>query len=91
MCISHFLLFGVKGEKMETKVKGKYSGKWYYASEAIRILDPFQATLYWSNGIEPLDIYPSRNYETNKPLLVFVFNRSETKEVFDKWCKHELV
>ena len=24
-------------------------------------------------------------------LLVFVFNRAETKDVFDKWCKHELV
>ena len=91
MCISLFYFWELKEKEMETKVKGKYSGKLYYASDAIRILDPFQATLYWSNGIEPLDIYPSRHYATNKPLLVFVFNRAETKDVFDKWCKHELM
>lgn len=76
---------------MEGKVKGKYSGKEYYASEAVRILDPQQAAAYWANKIVPLDIYSSRNYETNKPIIVFVFNKAETKEVFDKWCKHELV
>ena len=76
---------------MDNKIKGKYSGKMYYASDAIRIIDPYQAVCYWINGVIPLDIYPSRNRETNKPVLVFVFNKAETKEVFDKWCNHELV
>lgn len=75
---------------MDGKVKGKFSNKEYYASEAIRILDPSQAALYWANGVEPLDIYSSRSYKTNKALIVFVFRRDETKEVFDLWCKHEL-
>lgn len=75
---------------MENKVKGKFSGKEYYASEAIRILDPAQAAAYWVNDVIPLDIYPSKNWETGKPILVFVFKRNETKEVFDRWCKHEL-
>lgn len=75
---------------MDNKVKGKFSNKEYYASEAIRILDPRQAALYWNHHIEPLDIYPSRDYKTNKALIVFVFKRDETKEVFDLWCKHEL-
>lgn len=75
---------------MKNEVKGRYSGKLYNASDAIRIIDPYQSCCYWINGVEPLDIYPSRNHETNKPVLVFVFNRAETKDVFDKWCKHEL-
>lgn len=75
---------------MENKIKGKYSGKEYYANDALRILDPKQAALYWNYGIEPLDIYPSRDFKTNKSLIVFVFKRNETKEVFDLWCKHEL-
>ena len=75
---------------MDNKIKGKFSNKEYYASEAIRILDPNQAALYWANGVEPLDIYSSRSYKTNKALIVFVFKRDETKEVFDLWCKHEL-
>lgn len=72
------------------KVKGRFSNKEYYANEAIRILDPQQAALYWAHGIEPLDIYSSRDYKTGKALIVFVFKRDETKEVFDLWCKHEL-
>lgn len=72
------------------KIKGKFSNKEYYAKDAIRILDPKQAALYWNNHVEPLDIYPSRDYKTNKALIVFVFKRDETKEVFDLWCKHKL-
>ena len=72
------------------KIKGKFSNKEYYAKDAIRILDPKQAALQWNNHVEPLDIYPSRDYKTNKALIVFVFKRDETKEVFDLWCKHEL-
>lgn len=75
---------------MENKVKGKFSGKEYYASEAIRILDPAQAAAYWANDVEPLDIYPSKNFKTGAPIMVYVFRRNDTKEVFDLWCKHEL-
>lgn len=73
------------------KVKGKFSNKLYYAHEAIRILDQVQAALYWANGVEPLDIYSSRDYNTGKALIVYVFRKDDTKELFDKWCKHELV
>ena len=73
-----------------SKIKARFSNREYSANECIKILDPFQAACYWCNGVEPLEIYPSRNYETNKPLLVYVFKRSETKEVFDLWCKREL-
>lgn len=72
------------------KIKGRFSGKEYEPSEAIRILDPMQAALYWENGVMPLDIYSSRDYKTNKALIVFVFKREDTKEVFDLWCKREL-
>lgn len=75
---------------METKIKGKYSNKEYYASEAIRISNPLQAACYWENGLVPLDIYSSRNPETHKPTIVFVFNRAESKPLFDLWCKKEL-
>ena len=44
---------------------------------------------YWLNGVRPLDIFPSRDKE-GRPILVAVFKRSETKEVFDLWVKHEL-
>ena len=67
------------------KIKGKFSNKFYYANEAIRILDPMQAALYWANGVEPLDIYSSRDYKTNKQM-----NIEDIINMKDKWCKHEL-
>lgn len=72
------------------KIKGKFSEKNYDLNEVIRILDPYQAALYWANGLEPLDIYSSRDYKTNKALVVYVFDRNKTKLLFDKWCKKEL-
>ena len=75
---------------METKITGKFSGKEYYASEAIRIMNPAQAAAYWAHGIEPLDIYSCRDVEKKPPAIAFVFRRNDTKEVFDLWCKHQL-
>lgn len=75
---------------MDKRIKGKFSNKEYFANEAVRILNPTQAALYWCNNVEPLDIYPSRDIETQKALIVYVFRREETKEVFDLWCKREL-
>ena len=71
-------------------IKARFSNIEYKAKDCVKILNPFQAALYWCNGVEPVEIYPSRDYETGKPLIVYVFKKSETKEVFDLWCKKEL-
>lgn len=75
---------------MEKPIISDYSNEMYYPSKAIRILTPKQAAAYWLNGIKPVDIYPSRDFTTHEPVLVFVFNKEDTKEVFDLWCKKEL-
>ncbi|MBO7518644.1 MAG: hypothetical protein J6T31_05990, partial [Methanobrevibacter sp.] len=62
------------------KIKGQFSNKEYTAKEAIKILDPVQAALYWANGVEPLEIFLSRDFKTNKPLIVYVFKKEDTKE-----------
>ena len=71
------------------KRRSRFTGKYYNLFESVRILNLKQATAYIDNGIMPLDIYTSRD-ENNKPVLVFLFDREETKEVYDLWCKHEL-
>lgn len=59
-------------------------------NDAVRVVNPAQASAYWCNGIEPIDIYPSRDFNTGKPIIVFVFNRAKTQGFYDLWCKHEL-
>lgn len=70
------------------KIEG-LSGIKYEANDAIRIIGDKQIAAYWLNGVRPLDIFPSRDKE-GRPILVAVFKRSETKEVFDLWVKREL-
>ena len=55
----------------------------------IKIVNATQAAFYWLNGCPPLDNYPSRDHKTNKPIMVYVFRRSETKDLFDLWCKQQ--
>lgn len=51
--------------------------------DKIKIVNYKQASMYIKQGIKPIDLYYTDT-------LVFVFNRNETKEVYDKWCKYEL-
>lgn len=67
------------------------TGKEYYISDVVRIINISQVIAYLKNGAELYDLYTSVDRDDpNKNLLVFIFNRSETKELYDKWCKREL-
>ena len=62
----------------------------YFSKDIIRIVNLMQAMAYISNGAEVIDIYTSKDLKTEKPILIFVFNREATKQLYDAWCKHEL-
>lgn len=61
----------------------------YDEKDAIRIVNPKQAAFYWSKGLQPISIYPSKDYTTEEPLLVFIFKRSATKDLYSEWCTRE--
>ena len=58
----------------------------YDEKDAIRIVNPKQAAFYWSKGLQPLSIYPSKDLNTSEPMLVFIFSRSKSKPLFEEWC-----
>lgn len=62
----------------------------YYPSDVVRIVNPTQAATYINHGARLIDMHPSRDFKTNKPILVYILNREETTELYDKWCAHEL-
>ncbi len=62
----------------------------YFSKEYVRIINTKQAMAYLSNGGELIDIYTSRDRDTNKPILIFVFTMESTRSLYDLWCKHEL-
>lgn len=66
--------------------ESKLTGKTYYPENSTIILNVVQVVAYLENGAELLDIYVGKGKK-----LCFVFPRDEfTKELFNKWVKHEL-
>lgn len=64
----------------------KITGKTYLPENTCIILNVVQVAAYIENGAELLDIFVGRNRK-----LCFVFPKDDTtKELFDKWVKHEL-
>lgn len=59
-------------------------------NDVISIYNFRQAAFYWLNGLAPLDIYSSRHYATDEPIIIFVFRRSDTKKsgIMDAWNEH---
>lgn len=60
-----------------------------YGQEVCRILNIWQATLYISNNVKPIDEYVSKDSKGNY-VIVFVFSKNDSQEVFIKFRNREL-
>lgn len=60
-----------------------------YGFPVVRIYDMYQVMLYISNRVMPVDEYVSRRTD-GSPILVQVFKKEETFELFQKYRKREL-
>lgn len=75
---------------MSDRIISQSTGKTYGANKVVRIVNSLQAATYMIHGAELLDVYPSRDFDTGKPLLVYIFDRKTTTTLYDAWCKHAL-
>ena len=57
----------------------------YEIEDTVRIVNTKQAGLYIKHHIPLADLFWSRDS------LVFVFDRKDSQEVYEAWCRHELV
>jgi hypothetical protein len=68
------------------------TGKKYDVFDDVIILvNPSQAAWYVSKNVNLLDVRLGNDKKTGNPILLYLFKRSETKEVFDEWCKRNEV
>lgn len=58
--------------------------KEYETDDIVRIVNTKQAGLYIKNNVPLMDLFWSRD------TLVFVFDKKQSKEAYDLWCKYEL-
>ena len=71
------------------KTTSHITGKTYSpGNDTVYISNMRQAQLYMRNGAQLLDILYDN---TKNDALVFVFSRSETRGLYEKWNAHELV
>ena len=61
----------------------------YHQKEVYRIVNYKQAKLYIKNRVFPIDMYASID-KNNNDVIVYVFLRDETKELYQLWQSYEL-
>ena len=71
-------------------VTSEVTGKTYDPTKTVRILNPIQSCLYMKARCLPVDVYPSIDFKTGKDVLVFLFDREQSRPLYTKWLNHEL-
>lgn len=72
------------------EIKSEFTKRTYNTDDVCRIINMHQLASYMENGVELLDLYTSRDYKTNKPILVSVVDKKQSYDAYKKWCDHEL-
>lgn len=62
---------------------GKYTEK-----DIIRIYNRDQQTFYVDSGVYPIDLYTSYAPKNNRKIIVMIFNRNDTKDVYQNWMSY---
>lgn len=68
----------------------KISNEEYSLHDVVRIVDPKQQKLYIKHDAYPVDMYVSRDMYSGDEILIMLFNKEETRELYVKWKNHEL-
>ena len=82
-------LLNPKREEMTPVVTSSITGLSYDPSKCVRILNLKQSAFYYSQNVTLYDLYVSSDYKTGQPVWVFIYNRNESWEAYDKWCRHD--
>lgn len=70
---------------MEQKIKPTFQTREYCSRDVIAIRDRWQQFLYIKHSARPLDIYVDSNDN-----LVMIFDKNETRELYEKYRRYEL-
>ena len=71
-------------------LQSSLTGEMFDEKDAIRIINPKQAAFYWATGgIKPYSIYPSKDFNTGDPIVVFLFSKEKTGDIYKEWLKQK--
>jgi len=61
----------------------------YHPRDVVRIVNLRQLLMYIKHHVYPIDLYTSLD-DYDRDVLVGVFLKKDTEEIYEKWCNHEL-
>lgn len=71
-------------------IKSNLQNIQYTEKEVVRIYNREQQTFYIDSNVYPIDVYASYAPKNNRKIIVMIFNKSDTKEVYQKWLNHDV-
>lgn len=71
-------------------IKSNIGNFTYNSNDVVRIKNPKQRDLYLIHGVMPKDIYTSIDDKTDEKILVYIFLKEDTREIYEKWKNYEL-
>lgn len=74
-------------EEMEEMVmqKSYTTGKIYDPNKTVRLVNYKQVAFYMSKEVEILDFYPSNDFKTGEPILVFIVDKTDSHAAYEEW------
>ena len=71
---------------IETNIKARN----YTYDEVVRICNVKQQIFYLSNSVYPIDIYTSYDDKNDRKIIVMIFEKDKTKELYQKWLNYDV-
>lgn len=72
------------------KIRTNLNPRDYTSKEVVRIVNIKQQIFYVSSGVYPIDVYTSYDERNDRKIIVMIFLKSDTLEVYQKWCDYDL-
>lgn len=71
-------------------IKTNISSRDYKQNEVVRICNVKQQIFYLGSGVYPIDIYTSYDDKNERKIIVMIFEKNKTKELYQKWLNYEV-
>lgn len=71
-------------------IKTNISSRDYKQNEVVRICNVKQQIFYLGSGVYPIDIYTSYDDKNERKIIVMIFEKDKTKELYQKWLNYEV-
>ena len=62
----------------------------YTQNEVVRICNVKQQIFYLDSGVYPIDIYTSYDDKNDRKIIVMIFEKDKTKELYQKWLNYDV-